>query len=304
MTRNHPDFAVIGAMKSASTSLADLLSQHPDIFITPIKEPGFFSRDERYNNGIEEYLSLYDGAGEKQLTGEASTCYSRSSAYPNAAERLHRHSPDCKLIYIMRNPVKRTYSHYAFRMAERLSAHPPEAVISYMEALKSIDEILDASNYIKQIRHYMNFFPSNQFHFIILEELISNEENEVKKLCDFLGINPRTEWSLSQANSKGTNIAKRKSKKITQSILERIPNNAKRLLPEGQKSALKLLIQKSVSTFIRKSSRKVAESSIPSATFSENKWVHSQLKTSIEYLETFLGKTIVSWKEYNQQFED
>lgn len=305
MNKTHPDFVVIGAMKSASTSLADLLSEHPDLFITANKEPGFFSRDERYERGIGYYLKFYDDAEDGQFTGEASTCYSRNSEYPHAAERLHQHAPNCKLIYIMRNPVKRAYSHYAFRMAERLSARIPQPVIPYMEALQTIQEILDASNYIKQIRHYLNFFPLNQLHLIILEELTENEESELERLCHFLGIRSISgnAWRLAHTNSKGTNVAKRKSKMLTQKLLDKFPERAKNLLPEKQRHKTKLLIQKYVSLFVRKSARKSVENSIPRPTFDENQWVYSQLEESIVELENFLGKKISHWQEYNRQFD-
>lgn len=304
MKNTHPDFVVIGAMKSASTSLASLLNQHPQIYVSPQKEPGFFSRDERYAQGIESYLQLYSDAPEGQLTGEASTCYTRKSAYPLAAKRLYDHAPNCKLIYIMRNPVKRAYSHYAFTMAERLSSSLSEPVIPYAEAIEDIEEIVDASNYIGQIKQYLEYFPSTQLHCVLLEDLVASEDQELRKICEYLKVEfPESpDWRMEHANAKGDNVARRSSKRLTEKVLGAVPKSVKNIVGEELRVSARENIQNFFSNRFSKSAQKRIEAQVAPSTFEEDLQVYKLLEHSIPELEGFLGKEIHSWAEYNSRF--
>ena len=118
-----PNFLVIGAAKSGTTSLYYYLDQHPDIFMSPIKEPHFFAfegekldfrgpgDEERINRtsitDVGEYRSLFDGASGQRALGEASTSY---LYVPKAAEGIRRHVPETKLIAVLRHPAEAAYS--------------------------------------------------------------------------------------------------------------------------------------------------------------------------------------------------
>ena len=118
MSGRLPDFMLIGAMKSGTTTLHAYLSRHPGLFLCTPKEPGFFSRDERYARGLDWYRELFTDAQPEQLCGEASTCYSRWPHFENAAPRIAADVPGAKLLYITRDPVERAYSHYRHLMEE------------------------------------------------------------------------------------------------------------------------------------------------------------------------------------------
>src|SRR5262245_66695854 len=114
---NMPTFLIIGAGKSGTTSLYHYLKQHPDVYMSPVKEPLFFAfagqqvswagsggsrADSRAITSLEHYQALFrEGAGRTAL-GEASSAY---VYYPAAAERLRRLVPDAKLIVILRCPA-------------------------------------------------------------------------------------------------------------------------------------------------------------------------------------------------------
>jgi hypothetical protein len=123
---------VIGAPRSGTTSLFEYLNAHPQVFMSPVKEPEFFSAacldgirqttPDRGAGSLEEeaaqspalhaelarYLALFDRAGDERVRGEASTGY---LAHPTAAARLQRHVPDAKLIAVLRDPADRAHSH-------------------------------------------------------------------------------------------------------------------------------------------------------------------------------------------------
>jgi hypothetical protein len=117
-----PNFLVIGAGRSGSTSLYHYLAQHPQIFMSPVKEPKFFALeghaldfrgpgDERIRvdttTTLTAYRSLFDGVRGELAVGEASTLYLSHEA---AADAIARHVPEMKLIAILRDPAERAHS--------------------------------------------------------------------------------------------------------------------------------------------------------------------------------------------------
>ena len=154
-----PDFLVIGAMKAGTTTLHAYLARHPGIFTGRTKEPGFFSRDERFAKGLDHYRRLWIGAAPDQLCGEASTCYSRRLEFPNAAPRIAEHVPDVKLVYLLRHPVDRTFSHYTHEMAYRWAKERLPLSRS-VDALEEYPTLVDSSLYDEQLKAFLEFFPA------------------------------------------------------------------------------------------------------------------------------------------------
>jgi hypothetical protein len=78
-----PNFLLIGAQKSATTSISVMLSHHPDVFVVKGKEPHFFSENRQYALGWDWYMSLFSGYNGERAIIDASTSYSRTKAFPN-----------------------------------------------------------------------------------------------------------------------------------------------------------------------------------------------------------------------------
>jgi len=127
-----PNAFVIGAPRSGTTSLYEYLNAHPDVYMSPVKEPDFFSypsldavhrpepgdplppeecarRQTALKADLDRYKALFEGASGEKIRGEASAIY---LGHPTAAEHLRRYVPDARLIAILRNPVERVHSHY------------------------------------------------------------------------------------------------------------------------------------------------------------------------------------------------
>lgn len=177
-----PDFIIIGAMKSGTTTLHRYLLNHPGIFMTVPKEPGFFSREHVFNKGFGWYASLFENAKTGQFTGEASTCYSRWPAYNHVPERLYAHNKSVKLIYILRHPVSRAYSHYG-----HLTLHDKKQFASFEDALQKEQEIILSSKYMLQINKFLDFFPKEQLLLIDFEDLMNRPQIALEQVQHFLG---------------------------------------------------------------------------------------------------------------------
>src|SRR5688572_14326389 len=102
-----PDFLIVGAMRSGTTSLHKYLQAHPDVFVASGKEVHFF--DRRYGRGLDWYRSRFAGVTTERVVGEATPAYMYDE---NAIARIAHDLPDARLIVVLRNPVDRAYSHY------------------------------------------------------------------------------------------------------------------------------------------------------------------------------------------------
>jgi len=121
-----PDFVIVGAMRSGTTSLCRYLSEHPRIFVHPDKELHFF--DLNWEKGHEWYESKFAAAPPDQLAGEATPIYMYLA---DTVERMASLIPRAKLVAVLRNPVDRAYSHY---WQSRRRDHEPLSFAEAMEA--------------------------------------------------------------------------------------------------------------------------------------------------------------------------
>ena len=104
-----PNFVIIGAQKSGTTSLSYYLQEHPEIYVYP-KEIHFFDdRDGTYEHGLEFYSGFFAESQGAKAIGECTPCYIYAEQPP---ERMYEAIPNAKLILIARNPVDRAYSNY------------------------------------------------------------------------------------------------------------------------------------------------------------------------------------------------
>jgi hypothetical protein len=181
-----PNFIIIGAAKSATTTLTTILPRSPDIFISRPKEPKFFGR--RYDKGWDWYAKVFQKGKTYRLRGEASTMYASASAsFQHTPELMHMHIPDLKLVYIVRHPLDRLVSqwrHYKGR-------HPDAK--EFADLLKSRHMsglLIGCSAYFERISAYRKFFPDSQIHCLIFEDLLANPSAVMEGLLRFLGADP------------------------------------------------------------------------------------------------------------------
>ena len=144
--KNHrlPDFIIPGAAKSGTTSLYQILNQHPDIFFPKSKkEPFYFSfggekpnyEDEQFNAipvyQTDDYLNLYTEADDSQICGDASTSYLylHEESIANMKKLYGDDLAEVKVIIILRNPVDRAFSHYTYLVRNGFENRPFEEAI-------------------------------------------------------------------------------------------------------------------------------------------------------------------------------
>ncbi|MGD9973170.1 MAG: sulfotransferase [Desulfatirhabdiaceae bacterium] len=194
--RRKPHFLIIGAMKSATSTLHDQLAMQPGLFMSTPKEPNFFSNDEIYVNGMAWYTGLFDGAPDGAICGESSTHYTKLPTYPHTLSRMQAHLPDARLIYVMRHPVDRLISHYIHEWTQ--------GVIStdINSAIHRHTELIDYSRYSFQIDPFLKAYGPDRVLPVFFDRLTARAQAELERVAQFIGYGQKPLWqeTLQAAN--------------------------------------------------------------------------------------------------------
>jgi hypothetical protein len=211
-----PDFIIGGAMKSGTSSLHVILDQHPDIYI-PASEVHFFCIDDivqhpeffdsaigfpdferDLDENLEWYASFFEAADRDQLIGEDSTVYLAS---PKAPKRIKDLLPDVKLLFMLRHPVNRTYSHYWHRV--RMG----RAVYRFEDELRFGSSALhQRSFYARQLQRYFDLFPRGQIKVILFERFVQETQKVVDEVCSFLGLTTTVDLATANPHANASRV--------------------------------------------------------------------------------------------------
>ena len=197
---------MIGAMKAGTTSLADLLAQHPDICLSSPKEPHFFTEQEGKDpNGYHAKFAH----PERPILIDASTSYTIApvevdipfnricNKYRGIPEKIYAYNPAAKFIYVLREPVSRTYSHYNHNARDGWEKRP------FMQAVREDAQYLSASHYLQQLQPYWALFPREAFLLLPFEEIMKSPGDAAQRCFDFLGLPPAPEMEVIRAKNVG-----------------------------------------------------------------------------------------------------
>jgi len=209
-----PDFVVIGAGKSGTTSLDHYLSQHPKIFMSPIKEPDFFAYEKFDPSGlsgrdlahydraiktIEDYQKLFCGAEKGQIKGEISnTCLSS----PLAAERMKHYIPDARLIAILRQPTDRLFSRHMHLLRINRSPGEFEDVVDPGSIGWKRKDLIPEGFYARNLKRFYDLYPRESIMVILTEELKSDPEGVMKRIFEHIGAAPFTNIDFSVIHNR------------------------------------------------------------------------------------------------------
>jgi hypothetical protein len=209
MTR--PDFLIIGAQKSGTTSLREFLGSFPEKVFILKKEQHFWNRDNHYNDGfgIPAYEDLFRESVTGQLKGEKSPSYLTNFEAP---ARISRHCPEIKLIAILRNPIERAYS--AYWHGRRVGAIDPS--FSFSDSIrdykknhgKPYGDLATPGLYSQHIERYFEFFPKNQLLVLDFQKVVDEPELELTSTLGFLGIDLDDEMKPTELSFPKRNVAR------------------------------------------------------------------------------------------------
>lgn len=214
-----PTFLILGTAKAGTTSLYHHFKNHPEVFMSPVKEPNFLALedmevsfqgpgDEKINQRsitcLGDYRSLFADSESLPVRGEASTLYLYS---PVAPQRIQQHTPTAKLIVMLRNPVERAYSAYL-----NLRRDKREPLSSFSDALAAEQERIRANwqhiwhyahmgLYAQQLRRYFKLFSRDQMKVIFFERFVHDVPGTLARIADLLEISNHSTTDLSKRHA-------------------------------------------------------------------------------------------------------
>ena len=178
---------IIGGMKCGTTSLFDLLAQHPQIAPSREKEPDFFADNADPIAAWDDYLSLWDwNPEEHQVALEASTQYAKYPWIRDVPERIARVPRDFRFIYVMRDPIPRIESQVRHGVYDGWARSLDEGGLT--------EDLLDFSRYAMQLDRYAPHFPRESMLLLTLEELKRHPDQVLRRACEHLGVDPNFQF--------------------------------------------------------------------------------------------------------------
>ena len=198
MNQVQPNTFLIGAQKSATTSVFDWIAQHPDV-CGPIslKDFPFFARDDYFEKGLDSLSKVYVEEGYQNHKIVLQGCV-QYMFYPQAIDRIYSFNPDSKLILILRNPVYRAISAYSYFHKMKLETLSlSEALDKEQERVESDDfritselTYVEHGYYGKQLEYIFQKFDKKNVLVLKFEDVQSRPEWAMDQIFSFLDIDP------------------------------------------------------------------------------------------------------------------
>ena len=263
-----PQAFIIGAQKSATTSLAFLLDQHPSITLANPKEPDFLT--VHWERGIDWYRSCFrhtDGILVDASVGYTMAPVTRTPASEIVAPmRAHEISPDARFIYMVRDPARRCYSAYWHEVRAGREKR------GLREAVESGAYYVSASYYFLQLSEFLKYFPLDRFLVVGFTEFSSNPQIVADKCLAFLGASPRPfNFQIGEPKNESFRYT------LFGQTLQKILGN------DGLKEVSQLLAQL-VPTGLKPYLKRVVSSDIPDISVEDYQWLSSRFHDdSVEF---------------------
>lgn len=208
----HPNFFIVGAPKAGTTSLYFYLDEHPQIYMSPIKETNFFSYheikqqalfyNEEFVDTPEKYAAQFSGVKNEIAVGEASVSY---LFYPSVPQKIKTYQPAAKILIVLRNPVDRAFSHYL--MDKRLGfvnlsfedilfkkRQHPQLHLYYQQ-------YIELGFYYEQVKRYIDTFGHEQVKIFLYEDLLNNIHETISSIYSFLNVAPNFKPSTEEQHN-------------------------------------------------------------------------------------------------------
>ena len=224
-----PNFLCLGAPKSGTTSLFEILKQHPEIGLSSFKETHFFDTDINWNKGKKWYSdSYFSNLKTKKRIGEFTPSYLSKEI---CAQRIKDTLEDkVKFVVILRNPIDRAFSHYLHTSRDEYEK------LSFIESLSKETERLesfvkekddlsyarfcykDSSMYSSHLKNYFNIFNKEQFCIILFNDFVKNRSSTINKILSFLDLSTEVKMNIDlkinpASEARSVNLKKIMTKK-------------------------------------------------------------------------------------------
>ena len=194
-----PNLIIIGGLKCGTTSIHHYLGLHPEIDMSKPKELNFFVEELNWDLGLDWYASRFDDRFE--VRGESSPHYTNLPRFEGVPARIREHCPDARLLYMVRDPIKRILSHWVHASGAGYETRELASVLSEPDS-----SYVNRSKYWMQLQPYLELFDREQIEIVTQEELQTEREETMRRAFAFAGVDPTftseqfdREWEKSAA---------------------------------------------------------------------------------------------------------
>jgi Sulfotransferase family len=311
-----PDFFIVGHHKSGTSALYEMLSAHPQIFMSALKEPRFMASDMRerfrqprehaHPQTLDEYLALFADAPPQQRAGEASATYLWSST---AAERIAELQPAARIIAILREPASFLFSlHMTYLRAHvesekdfkrALALESERRAGRHIPRRSHLPQLLlysDHVRYAEQLRRYHARFPPEQVLVLIYDDFRDNNVDTVRRVLGFLEVDDAVDIEPLH-----TNVTKRTIRSHAADDLVRSVSRGDGSLAGAAKTAAKLFTTRRLRHRAIASARRhlvLTEPPAPDELFMEE--LRRRFKPEVVALSEYLGRDLVALWGYDR----
>lgn len=216
------DFIGLGEMKSGTSWVANALLQHNNVSLSFPKELHYFNdrfayynpQNPKYSSDLAGYWAHFKHAVDQDLLGEFSVHYLFD---PIAAERIHQHFPDVKLIVCYRDPVERAYSQWTWSYY-----HKKQEQRSFTEVMDTESELIERGLYFKNLQPYLRLFGEENIHLIDLDQIKKEPFAVLRGLEAFLQLSPFPEDIDLSSRNKAKSTKSRLVYRLERSVSENL----------------------------------------------------------------------------------
>ncbi len=201
-----PTFLIVGVQKAGTTTIYNYLQEHPQVYMSPLKETNFLEKDwekllaENTNlknriTTFEDYCQLFAGVKDEIAIGEASPNY--IFHYESSAPRIQKYTPNAQLIVVLRNPVERAYSDYLMHVRDAIGSKV-KPLGEQIEHSSHKSFILRKGFYYTPVKYYLDFFGKEKIKVFLYDDLCDNAQDFMSEMYEFIGVDPNFVANVTQ----------------------------------------------------------------------------------------------------------
>ena len=277
-----PNLICPGAPKAGTTTLYNLFSMHPDIYVSDYKELYYFSNDKIFSKGLGWYMRNFNGYDGKKYIADVTPFYLASLKAP---ERMYKQlGGDVKFILMLRNPAERAYSQYLMQYREGKEIRVFEDVISDEYKKDEKGSILNNGLYYKNIKRFMEYYPLDNFHIVLTKDMKTDFRKTAKELFAFLGLDDLNSDIEIDANSQF-----QPRRKFLFKMIKKVPNRYKIMFR-------KFFGIQSKENLMRRLVGSDGSDNIP-MNEETRKWLQEFYRDDIKFLMELTGKDLSCWSK-------
>lgn len=284
---------IVGAQKAGTTSLNAYLNEHPNILGHPQNEFNYFRDDESYKNNFEDEFKRCFTKGDLE---RSTHIIAKNAALYNGEEaikRLSEHNPDCKLVFVIREPVSRAYSSYSMEVFNGWLKRDFSELKDVIESDRKEDTLyrllIELGLYADHLKLMLKYFPKEQIRVLLFKDLKHDPLSVTQELYQWLGVDESFQPNTEVAH----NVTRKAKSSFLSNLTIRLRKNsnpikrfAKWILPYSWFSKIGNFIVES-----NKSSEKIEPMSDEM-----KRYLKAFYLPHIEEVEMITGLDLSSWK--------